>query len=37
MLVVMLTMWPLPWSTICRIARWVMWKNPARFTALIAA
>ena len=36
-LVVMLTMWPLPWSTICRIARWVMWKNPARFTAVIAA
>ena len=32
----MLTTWPPPWVTICRIARWVMWKNPARFTAVIA-
>jgi hypothetical protein len=36
-LVLMLTTWPLPWVTICRIARWVMWKNPARFTAVTAA
>ena len=36
-LVVMLTTWPLPWVTICRMARWVMWKNPARLTAVIAA
>ena len=35
-LVVMLTTWPLPWATICPITRWVMWKNPARFTAVIA-
>ena len=33
----MLTTWPPPWATICRMARWVMWKNPARFTAVIAA
>ncbi len=36
-LVLMLTMWPLPWVTICQMARWVMWKNPARLTAVIAA
>ena len=34
---VTLTTWPLPWSTICSIARWVMWKNPVRFTAVIVA
>jgi hypothetical protein len=28
---------PLPWVTIWRMARWVMWKNPVRFTAVIAA
>ena len=33
----MLTMWPLPWVTICRMARCVMWKNPVRFTAVMAA
>ena len=33
----MLTTWPPPCATICGIARWVMWKNPARFTAVIAA
>ncbi len=33
----MFTTWPPPWSTICRIARWVMWKKPARLTAVIAA
>jgi hypothetical protein len=26
----MLTMWPLRWVTICRIARWVMWKARCR-------
>ena len=36
-LVVMLTTWPPPWATICRIARCVTWKKPARFTAVIAA
>ena len=35
-LVLTLTMWPPPWVTICRMARCVMWKNPARFTAVIA-
>ena len=35
-LAVMLTTWPLPCATICRIQRCVMWKNPARFTAVIA-
>jgi hypothetical protein len=28
---------PAPWVSIARMARWVMWKNPARFTAVIAA
>ncbi len=36
-LVVMLTMWPLPCIAICSMARWVMWKNPARLTAVTAA
>ena len=36
-LVVTLTMWPPPWSTICRMTRCVTWKNPVRFTATIAA
>ena len=33
----MLTMWPPPCATICPMTRWVMWKNPARFSAVIAA
>ncbi len=37
MLVIMLTTWPLPWVTICRMECCVMWKNPARFTAVPAA
>ena len=36
-LVVMLTTWPPPWTTIWRIARCVTWKKPARFTAVIAS
>ena len=36
-LAVTLTTWPVPWATICRIARCVMWKNPARFTAVAVA
>jgi hypothetical protein len=36
-LVEMFTTWPLPWSTICAIASWVMRKNPLRFTVVIAA
>ena len=36
-LVEMLTTWPPPWVTICCTARWVTWKNPARFTAVMAA
>src|SRR5712671_1835695 len=30
-------MCPLPWRSIVRTARWVMWKKPARFTAVTAA
>src|SRR5258705_5536778 len=36
-LVLMLTTWPLPWATIWQMARWVIWKNPVRFTAGHAA
>ena len=35
-LVVMLTTCPPPWAAICSITRCVMWKNPARLTAVIA-
>jgi hypothetical protein len=34
-LVLMLTMWPAPWVSVGWMARWVMWKNPARFSAVI--
>ena len=36
-LVLMFTRWPLAWATIVGMTRWVMWKNPARLTAVIAS